>query len=862
MSPRPWWMLSGPLAALLLIAAVEAEVVAPYMAYSAALACIYGIVVLSVGLLAGWAGVWSIGQPAMLAVGAYSCAYGSAQGWPLEIVVLFATLSAGLCGAFLGYAGARFSSLYIALLTLVFNLVALEVILHWDSVTGGDQGVVVASLSSATGLVTLEPGTNRVLYIAIAAFGLSLAVAVALYRTAPRMRMTAAKSHVAAARSRGISPAAQTALAFGLSAALAALAGILLALSNGFVGSEVAALNFGINIIAATVLGGVGTALGAVIGGAFLSWSPSLANALSVPQQALQGAVLVLVLLFLPRGIAGSLAVFLPRRLPGWSRRVKRMSAPPPHDQPQPQMPARAASTAARTSGASHPTAPSRALEAATTPRAAVLEPILRVDDLSVIFGGLKALQGVSFSVEAGEVVGVIGPNGAGKTTLLNVLSGLLSKSHVTGEIRFDGHRLQLSDDLGRQAAGIGRTFQHAELFAELTVLENVLCGRRLAGAGARAEASELLRQLGLLEVADKYPRDLSFGVQKRVDLARAMYGRPRLLLMDEPFGGLDELERAVLANAIRHLQSMGLSLIIIDHVLDELTAVAERFLAFDFGTEVAAGSADEVLNHAQVRASYMGSHSGRTAPAPPRADGGAAIRVTNVGHHYSGVTALADISLDVPRGTIVGIVGANGAGKSTLGRVLAGKLKPSSGESRISAPGDRPLRVSLVPEGRALFRTLTIKENLEVSGHAAGLSRAEVREQLAAIMEWLPQKLHDRTDTPAGALSGGEQQMLAIARALMTRADVIVLDEPVLGLAPTLVDEVYERIADLAEGGLTVVLLEQLLSRALTACHRVHVIRDGRLVLEGSGLTPGFPSLAETAYFGHRPQVAVAAAD
>src|SRR5690348_7953848 len=194
----------GPVTGLALIAVMHSGAIAAYQAYSVALAAVYAIVVLAVSLLAGWSGVWSVGHPAFFAVGAYFAAYGSAHHWSLEFVVLGAMVSSALAGAFLGYAGARFSVLYIALLTLAFSLVSLEVINRWTSVTGGDQGVPVSQLDSVLGLGSIPSGGSAAQYLAVLAAGVALAIAVFAKSTALRMRMVAAKSHPLVARSVGI----------------------------------------------------------------------------------------------------------------------------------------------------------------------------------------------------------------------------------------------------------------------------------------------------------------------------------------------------------------------------------------------------------------------------------------------------------------------------------------------------------------------------------------------------------------------------------------------------------------------------------------------------------------------------------
>ncbi len=209
---------------------------------------------------------------------------------------------------------------------------------------------------------------------------------------------------------------------------------------------------------------------------------------------------------------------------------------------------------------------------------------VLRLDGVTVRFGGLKALEQASLTVRQGEVVAIIGPNGAGKTTLLNVLSGLIGGGRVDGEVDYGGKALLGARATTRRRYGIGRTFQHAEAFPELTVAENVLCTNRRITAEHRRRAAELITGMGLGDVADRRPTELPFGLQKRLDLARAVAERPALLLLDEPFGGLDAGERRLAANQIRKLRDEGSAVVIIDHVLDDLFAVADRVVAFDFG--------------------------------------------------------------------------------------------------------------------------------------------------------------------------------------------------------------------------------------------------------------------------------------
>lgn len=603
----------------------------------------------------------------------------------------------------------------------------------------------------------------------------------------------------------------------------AALAGVLLALVVGFVSPDPFSLALAIALISACVLGGAGTLLGAVVGGAYLTWAPTVAESAGVAQPILQGVVLIAALLFLPGGVV----LFLGRTARRLLRRPSARPATPvepPEESPQ-RVPAPAATA----------------------------EELLRLEEIAVTFGGLKALEGASLSVRAGETLAIIGPNGAGKTTLLNVLSGLVGGGRVAGSAHYEGKPLLRSRATARRRLGIGRTFQHAETFPELTVLENVLCTRRRITAHDRDRAAELLDRFGLAHVADRYPADLPFGLHKRLDLARALAEEPGLLILDEPFGGLDATERALLTRQIVRQQEHGTAVVIIDHVLDDLFAVAHRVVAFDFGRPIGEGGPGEILDDPRVRSSYLGQGGTRDELPARHGTESPAVHLDAVDHAYGGVTALREVGLTVARGSVVGVVGANGAGKSTLGRILHGSLARPGPTQRRGRPahragtrGPRPVQDAFParePGGRRLRRR-----------HPG----AELRARLAETTQWLPPRLRERMGMPAAGLSGGEQQVLAIARALMARPDLLIVDEPALGLSPAMVDEVYARIGRLAREGMTIVLLEQSLGRAASACHEVVVLHEGGIAVRGEPADPTFLARAEQAYFDGQDDAAV----
>ncbi len=250
--------------------------------------------------------------------------------------------------------------------------------------------------------------------------------------------------------------------------------------------------------------------------------------------------------------------------------------------------------------------------------------PLIEVIDLTVRFGGIVALDGVSFAVAEGEIVGLIGPNGAGKTSLFNCLSRLYRPQ--SGDIRFAGRSL-LNRPVWRIASlGIGRTFQNLALFDAMTVRENVAVGAHSRGRSGfaadalalpatrreetrlHAIADDMLGIVGLAQVAEQQISALPFGTRKRVELARALAAEPRLLLLDEPAGGLNHEELGALADLVRSIRGrLGVTILLVEHNMGFVMGLSDRVVALDFGRVIAEGTPDEVRNHPEVGRAYLG---------------------------------------------------------------------------------------------------------------------------------------------------------------------------------------------------------------------------------------------------------------
>ena len=504
---------------------------------------------------------------------------------------------------------------------------------------------------------------------------------------------------------------------------------------------------------------------------------------------------------------------------------------------------------------------------------------LLRLDKVQRHFGGVRAVDGVSLEVEQGSIHGLIGPNGAGKTTLVNV---------ITGYAPFQSGRAWLeSDELtGRPAhriaaLGVSRTFQNIRLFKDLTALENVIVGmhtrRRddtLAQLAtlpffrrdqpARVEEARLLMErvgLSAKDVGHRAAGTLPYGDQRRLEIARSLALKPRLLILDEPAAGMNPSEKQGIRDLIERLNGDGVTILLIDHDMRLVMGVCKRVAVLDFGRKIAEGTPTEVSTDAGVIKAYLGTGGDKVVSSAPGASVGAAeaeiestpgqrppvepekaiLDVDDLTVSYGAITAVRGASLRVAAGEVVALIGANGAGKSTILNTLSGLIRPDSGTAVFdgldltTAKPSAIVRRGLVqvPEGREILARQTVLENLELA--TWGRRSGAVSKEIEAVIKRFP-ILRERRALRAGTLSGGEQQMLAIARGLLARPRLLLLDEPSLGLAPQMVDEVFSAIEEIHKEGTTILLVEQNALRALEIADRGYVLETGQIRLSGSG--------------------------
>ena len=464
---------------------------------------------------------------------------------------------------------------------------------------------------------------------------------------------------------------------------------------------------------------------------------------------------------------------------------------------------------------------------------------LLRVENASKHFGSLVAVDGVSMAVEPGELRAIIGPNGAGKTTFFNLISGFLTQT--SGKIIFADEDISSLLPARRVWKGIARTFQITEVFPELTVRENlripveVAAGYRLspwlsqdADGEIRARVTDLMEMGGLVEKADRLVGELAHGDQRATEIMMALALKPRLLLLDEPTAGMGDQETYDITQLIRKLHKTQKP----HHRIDR--ARYARRLPSCRPHHGAGGRQDAGRRHAEGHRRQRGGADRLSREGCGMSD--VILQAEDLHTFYGKSHILHGVSLEVRQGEIVTLLGRNGAGKTTTLRSLMGLTHAREGAVRIfgHATTDWPpyriaaLGVGYVPEGRRIFPNLTVEENLKVPVDRPGPWT------IPRVYELFP-RLAQRKSNKGRQLSGGEQEMLAIARVLLLNPKLLLLDEPSQGLAPLIVQEVFKVVTSARQEGISVLLVEQNVRAAVEIADRAYVLDDGKVVYSGA---------------------------
>ncbi len=482
-------------------------------------------------------------------------------------------------------------------------------------------------------------------------------------------------------------------------------------------------------------------------------------------------------------------------------------------------------------------------------------------------FGGLQALSGVTLDIREHEIVGLIGPNGAGKTTLFECISGF--QPYQAGRISYGDVDLADLAPERRAWIGIGRTLQNVRLFPYLDVVDNLRIAlhrhmNRLSVEHAfhlppsnteersiLERAEEIVDLFGMQAYTDKYASELSYGTLRLLELACMIALDPKLLMLDEPSSGISQKETEALGPLLRRIKDQtGATILMIEHDMPLIMGLADWIYVLDAGQVICEGPPAFVQRDEQVIEAYLGtpterkqvrsaaragSKGGRKRAAP------ALIEVEGLDVYYDKVQVLYGVDFKVTEGERVALLGTNGAGKSTVLKAVSGIVTPTAGrviwkgEDITDMPAEHRVRkgIAQVPGGRGLFPSLSVGENLRMGGYIYSSDR-EVEEQAERVMAYFPW-INERQSQLAGTLSGGEQQQLATARALMLKPELLMIDELSLGLAPVIIERLMESLMKLhSDEGLTLVIVEQQASFALGYTDRAYFLEKGEVRFEG----------------------------
>jgi len=542
----------------------------------------------------------SLASAGFMAIGAYTSAILAVKvGLPVALSVPCALLLCGIVALVIGLPVLRLTDVYLAICTLGFGEVVRILIVLLPGLTGGPTG---ANLSTGFPYDAMRKTSPAMIALFL---GFLIYLFWSLSRSKTGRAFRAIRERPEAASTMGIDVVAHRSMAFLLSAIIAGAAGAFYAHSVGSLDNGDFRFTRAVDVLSYAVVGGAGQWFGPLLGAGLLTALPillrdSLGASIGFLRDFAQlpniltGLALLLVVVFLPGGLVQS----FPRRTMPHAGRGARPGAQsgdvPPVERAGPVAPSAWGET-----------------------------PLLAVRDLSRVFGGVEALRDVSLRLEEGRIYGLIGPNGAGKTTFINLVSGLDSPS--SGRIIWQGREIQGRPPHRIARAGLARTYQSMRLFAEMSVLENVIVGHharirtnvlttwlrlpreRAEEAAAREEASRLLAHLGLSELADQAAGTLAYGDQRRVEIARALALRPRLLLLDEPAAGMNEVETERLGRFLIDLKGKGYTLIVVEHHMDLIMGVCDQIVVLNFGRTIAEGTPAEVAGNERVREAYLG---------------------------------------------------------------------------------------------------------------------------------------------------------------------------------------------------------------------------------------------------------------
>src|SRR5215831_2653677 len=682
-----------------------------YQLYLLALVGLTAVVGVGLNVLLGLSGQISLGHVAFYAIGAYVVAILTTKtsivfwlAWPLGGV------AAGAAGALLAVPALRVRGPYLAMVTIAFGFIVEQGAVEWSGLTGGWNGLIGIPTPSVAGYKFAE---REIAFLVVILTALTVWLFARLEAGPWGTAMRAVRDCEVASQSIGLDPTVIRTVAFVISAAVAGVAGGMFAAMSDFISPESFPFFQSILFLLVVMVGGADRVLGPLVGAVIVVLLPELLSWLAQYRLLFVGLLLLLVLRVAPGGLVGMAAHLLPASVKHRYAQVSR--------------------------------------DVASMLSAAADRATLRADCVSVAFGGVKAVAGLSFAAAPGRITSIIGPNGAGKSTLLNLICGFYRTDH--GSIHLGERQLAGLASHAIARAHIARTYQTAQLFAQLSVIDNVRVALRRGRLGLAelltpdrdaeqaALAESLLAFVGYAGPLDRPAAALPHVDKRLVEIARALANAPKVLALDEPAAGLDFGDTQRLGELLRSIAATGIAVLLVEHDMKLVMSVSDHVVVLDAGQKIAEGPPTDIRHDPVVLQAYLGAqlHAARDRKAP-RATGGTLLATEQLSAGYGGLDVIHHIDVEVEKGELVAVLGANGAGKSTLMWALAGLNRPVRGSvlllgrhielfstSRIVKEG-----LVLVPEGRQVFAELSVVDNIRLGAYRRSAADTGVKcEQL-----------------------------------------------------------------------------------------------------------------------------------
>ena len=799
----------------------------------------FALLAIAYNVLLGQTGLLSFGHGLFFGFGAYTAALVQIHFLPDRTLlpIMLGTVATAVLGLVVGALILRKSSgVYFALITLAFGMGGFYLVYRATDITGGENGLGGFAPMTLLGVDLL----NRANYYYLAAaivFG-AVAIIWRFSRSPFGQVLKAIKENEERVRALGYSTYRYKLVAFVVSTSFSGLAGALYVYALYFTFPGLFNASFSGQIAALTILGGTGAFLGPAVGALFFVYVRESLSSFTEHWMFFFGLLFMAFILFSPQGISG-ICLRLWRAATG--RRGSAVGEADTSPLPSPVPDIDTAGRAAGYTGEVH---------LAPTPAERLTgDVVLSAQQEVKRFEGFAAVNDVNLDVREGTIHGLIGPNGAGKTTFFNCLSGTMAET--SGRVVFRGQDITAASVHEITQRGMARSFQIVSVFKNLTVADNVRVAvqavtthkaevhtRAAALVDVGTRAQELIDQMGLTGKEHVPAGVLSHGDQRLLDITLALASDPTMLLLDEPFAGLPSAGRDAVTAVVRRLnRERGMTILLIEHDIERIMALADVITVLSSGTLLAEGPPSEVRNNPEVQRAYMGEAHVADVTREDRTQAPVLLELDGVDAFYEKSQALERVSLRVHEGEVVCLLGRNGAGKTTMLMSIMGAVSVQhgaitfNGQDVTNRPSEAIARagIGLVPQGRRVFGNLSISENLKLAARdsAGGGWTVERVYERFPILDRLQRR-------EAGNLSGGEGQMLAIARALVGNARLVLLDEPFEGLAQIVINDIVEIIREL-RGELTILLVEQSFELALSLADRAYVISNGEIVFEGA---------------------------